>query len=47
MKYAYEDLRDDEFEGLVILVCHKLLGISVQPLANGHCDGRDVLSRAE
>lgn len=47
MKHTYEDLRDDEFEAFVILVCHKLLGISVQPLANGQCDGCDALSSAE
>lgn len=47
MKYAYEDLRDDEFEALVILVCHRLLGISVRPLAYGHLDGRDALNRTD
>jgi hypothetical protein len=48
MKYAYEDLSKDQFEKLVVLIiCQKLLGISVQPLANGRCDGRDALSRTK
>jgi hypothetical protein len=30
MKYAYEDLGDEQFETLVVLLCQRLLGISVQ-----------------
>ncbi len=42
MKYAYEDLGDDQFETLVVLVCQRLLGISVQPFAKGPDGGRDA-----
>ncbi len=42
MKYAYEDLSDGQFEGLVIFVCQRLLGISVQGFAKGPDGGRDA-----
>jgi len=42
MKYAYEDLSDDQFETLVVLVCQRLLGISVQGFAKGPDGGRDA-----
>jgi hypothetical protein len=42
MKYAYEDLGDDQFETLVVYVCQRLLGISVQAFAKGVDGGRDA-----
>lgn len=42
MKYAYEDLSDEQFEELVILLCQRLLGISVQGFAKGTDGGRDA-----
>ena len=41
MKYAYEDLGDEQFERLVVLLSQKLLGISVQGFATGPDGGRD------
>ncbi len=41
MKYAYEDLGDEQFERLTVLLCQKLLGISVQGFAAGPDGGRD------
>jgi hypothetical protein len=42
MKYAYEDLSDEQFESLVVLLCQRLLGISVQGFAAGTDGGRDA-----
>ena len=42
MKYAYEDLSEDQFEKLVVLLCQRLLGISVQGFAKGPDGGRDA-----
>lgn len=42
MKYAYEDLSDDQYEQLVVFVCQELLGISVQGFAKGPDGGRDA-----
>ena len=42
MKFAYEDLGDDQFETLVVLVCQRLLGMSVQGFAKGPDGGRDA-----
>ena len=42
MKYAYEDLSDDQFEKLVVFLCQPLLGISVQGFASGPDGGRDA-----
>ncbi|MBX3618302.1 ABC-three component system protein [Nitrosomonas sp.] len=42
MKYAYEDLSDSQFERLAILICQRLLGISVQGFAEGPDGGRDA-----
>jgi hypothetical protein len=42
MKYAYEDFHFAQFELLVILICQKLLGISVQGFAQGPDGGRDA-----
>ena len=42
MKYAYEDLSDDQFELLIVLLCQRLLGISVQGFAKGPDGGRDA-----
>ena len=42
MKYAYEDLSPEQFEDLVVFVCQRLLGISVQKFAKGPDGGRDA-----
>ena len=42
MKYAYEDLSDAQFEILVLFICQRLLGISVQGFASGPDGGRDA-----
>lgn len=42
MKFAYEDLSDDQFEGLIVLLCQHLLGISTQGFAKGPDGGRDA-----
>ncbi|MBU1702309.1 MAG: hypothetical protein KJ970_09690 [Candidatus Eisenbacteria bacterium] len=42
MKFAYEDLSYDQFETLVVLLCQRLLGASVQGFAKGPDGGRDA-----
>ncbi|SFB25942.1 ABC-three component system protein [Pseudomonas sp. NFPP24] len=42
MKYAYEDLSDTQFENLIVFLCQRLLGISVQGFAKGPDGGRDA-----
>jgi hypothetical protein len=42
MKYAYEDLSEDQFEKLIVLLCQRLLGISVQGFTKGPDGGRDA-----
>lgn len=42
MKYAYEDLGEDQFEQLVVLLCRHLLGMGVQGFAKGVDGGRDA-----
>lgn len=42
MKFAYEDLSDDQFELLVVILCQHLLGIAVQGFAKGPDGGRDA-----
>ncbi|MGQ5255256.1 ABC-three component system protein [Xanthomonas arboricola] len=42
MKYAYEDLSDDQFERLIVFLCQRLFGISVQGFAKGPDGGRDA-----
>ena len=42
MKYAYEDLSDEQFERVITLLCQRLLGISVQGFAKGPDGGRDA-----
>jgi hypothetical protein len=42
MKYAYEDLSPEQFEILIVFICQRLLGISVQPFAKGPDGGRDA-----
>lgn len=42
MKYAYEDLSDDQFETLIVFLCQHLLGISVQGFSSGPDGGRDA-----
>lgn len=49
MKYAYEDLSDVQFEALIVILCQRLLGISVQGFSPGADGGRDgkFVGRAE
>ena len=42
MKYAYEDLSSEQFETLIVFLCQRLLGISVQGFAKGPDGGRDA-----
>jgi hypothetical protein len=42
MRYAYEDLSDNQFETLIVLLCQRLLGISVQGFSEGPDGGRDA-----
>jgi len=42
MKFADEDLSDGQFETLIVFLCQKLLGISVQGFAKGPDGGRDA-----
>ena len=42
MKYAYEDLSAEQFERLIVLLCQRLLGISVQGFSKGPDGGRDA-----
>lgn len=42
MKFAYEDLSDAQFESLIVLLCQRLLGASVQRFAKGPDGGRDA-----
>ena len=42
MKYTYEDLSPEQFERLIVFVCKRLLGISVQGFAKGPDGGRDA-----
>jgi hypothetical protein len=42
VKYAYENLGDDQFETLIVFLCHKLLGISAQGFSKGKDGGRDA-----
>ena len=42
MKYAYEDMNDDQFERLAVCICRYLLGIGVQGFAKGPDGGRDA-----
>ena len=42
MKYVYEDLGDWQFENLVVVLCQRLLGMSVQKFAAGPDGGRDA-----
>ena len=42
MKFAYEDLSEDQFERLIVLLCQRLLGVSVKGFAKGPDGGRDA-----
>jgi len=42
MKYSYENLSDEQFEKLIVLLCQRVLGISVQGFAAGPDGGRDA-----
>lgn len=42
MKFAYEDLSEGQFETLIVFLCQRLLGISVQGFAKGPDGGRDA-----
>jgi hypothetical protein len=42
MKYAYENLGADQFEKLIVFLCHELLGVATQGFAKGVDGGRDA-----
>lgn len=42
MMYAYEDLSPEQFETLIVLLCQRLLGVSVKGFAKGPDGGRDA-----
>ena len=42
MKFDYEDLSDPQFETLVVFLCQRLRGSSVQGFAKGPDGGRDA-----
>lgn len=42
MKFAYEDLSDNQFEVLIVLLCQRLLGTAAQGFAKGPDGGRDA-----
>jgi hypothetical protein len=42
MMYRYEDLGEDQFEGLIVLLCRHLLGAGVKGFAKGPDGGRDA-----
>lgn len=42
MKYAYEDMSDEQFERLVVVICQRIMGISTQGFAKGPDGGRDA-----
>jgi hypothetical protein len=42
MRYAYENLGDEQFETLIVFLCQKLLGIGVQGFSKGVDGGRDA-----
>jgi len=42
VKYAYEDLSDTQFEDLILFLCQRLLGVSVQGFTKGPDGGRDA-----
>jgi hypothetical protein len=42
MKFAYEDLSEDQFELLIVLLCQRLLGMSAKGFAKGPDGGRDA-----
>lgn len=41
MKYPLHDLNCDDFENLVVLICHHILGSAVIPFAKGKDGGKD------
>lgn len=42
VKYAYEDLSVEQFEDLIVVLCQRLLGVSVQGFSKGPDGGRDA-----
>lgn len=42
MKYAYENLGEDQFERLIVFLCHELLGVATKGFAKGVDGGRDA-----
>src|SRR5882757_4614938 len=42
MKYAYENLGDEQFETLIVFLCQKILGVAVQGFSKGPDGGRDA-----
>jgi len=44
MMYRYEDLGDDQFDALIVLLCRNLLGAGIKGFAKGPDGGRDAKS---
>ena len=42
MKYAYENLGEDQFENLVVCICKEIFGLGAQGFAKGPDGGRDA-----
>src|ERR1051325_11374929 len=42
MEYAYEDLNEDQFERLIVLLCQQLFGMATQGFTKGRDGGRDA-----
>ncbi len=42
MRFDYQDLSDGQFEDLIVFLCQRLLGVSVQGFAKGPDGGRDA-----
>src|SRR6266446_3923647 len=42
MKYAYEDMSSKQFEDLIVFICQRILGISVQGFSTGPDGARDA-----
>ena len=42
INYKFENLHDSEFEDLVCMICHELLGATTTPFAPGRDGGKDA-----
>lgn len=42
MKYAYENMSNDQFEKLIVILCQNLFGVATQGFAKGPDGGRDA-----